>query len=293
MLADVASVVLAAVVGLRGQGSPARWLLSALVVGQVGSSVSVGGDAWEIFLFANRYISVAVAPLVVLAALGVRRLGTSPQGQGVFLLSFGGIALVRWFTFSADRPWASATPVLCLGLLAAAVGVAQLVRTRPRPWAGARSVVALTLLLIAFSNLHTVANWWRQPAADEQQLAREGWAVQQSTEPDAVLAVWLAGAEPYFARRPAVDLYGKSDRHIARLPAADVPLRPGHMKADLEWSIRTYRPDLIQMPLLLDPSPNASLLRAQGYEPLAGTLWVRSDSDKVDEAKLRRVLAGL
>jgi hypothetical protein len=107
-----------------------------------------------------------------------------------------------------------------------------------------------------------------------------------------VIAVWIAGTEPYFADRPAVDLYGKSDRHIAHLPQTTDTFRPGHTKYDLAWSLRTYRPDLVQTPAgFYNDDATVALLDSRGYERLAGTLWVRHDSTNVDRPALRRALA--
>jgi hypothetical protein len=66
------------------------------------------------------------------------------------------------------------------------------------------------------------------------------------TTKDASIGVVWAGALPFYADRRAVDFLGKSDKHIANLPAhLDIAL-PGHNKFDLQYSIRTLQPTYIQ-----------------------------------------------
>ena len=296
LLAGLGFAVLAGLWALRGPGPAARWLLAGLVAGQAAYSIWVGGDAWELLLFANRYLSVAVVPLAVLAGLGVRRVGASPRGLATFGALAGVLAAGRWFRFGqapGGPHLASTSAVLAVAVVfvVASAGVAAAAR-RGRLRVGPRPLAAGALVaVIVLGNLHAVVNWWRVPMVVEASLAREGWAIEQTTEPDTVIAVWIAGTEPYFAERPAVDLYGKSDRHIAHLPQTTDSFRPGHTKYDLAWSLRTYRPDLVQTPGgFADDDATVAMLERQGYEPLAGTLWVRRDSTNVHRAALRRAL---
>lgn len=70
-----------------------------------------------------------------------------------------------------------------------------------------------------------------------------GVLIARHTRPDARIAVTAAGAISYFSRRPAIDLLGKSDRHVARLPPQ--ALGPtGHNRYDIEWSLG-MRPDVV------------------------------------------------
>ncbi len=69
-------------------------------------------------------------------------------------------------------------------------------------------------------------------------------AVEKIADPSATVAVAMAGTFPYFSRRECFDLLGKCDAHIARLPAYS-GLRAGHNKFDMEYSIGTYKPDII------------------------------------------------
>jgi len=60
------------------------------------------------------------------------------------------------------------------------------------------------------------------------------------------------GTIGYYSERRIVDLLGKCDRHVARLPMRRAirqnPLTyflPGHLKWDYAWSIGELKPDLV------------------------------------------------
>lgn len=73
------------------------------------------------------------------------------------------------------------------------------------------------------------------------------------TAPHARVAIDYAGTAPYFLRREFVDLLGKSDRYVARLPAhrgmlglpAYREFYPGHLKWDYAYSIGRLNPDVV------------------------------------------------
>jgi arabinofuranosyltransferase len=79
-------------------------------------------------------------------------------------------------------------------------------------------------------------------------------AINAVTKPDAKIAVFWAGAIPYYADRFAIDFLGKSDKHIAEL-YPNIPSKviwfqqttlPGHNKYDLRYSMETLKPTYIQ-----------------------------------------------
>ncbi|HEX2204640.1 MAG TPA: hypothetical protein VHG91_15130 [Longimicrobium sp.] len=223
-------------------------LLAALVAAQMAYSVYVGGDAWEWWGGANRYVSVVMPLFLVLLALALH------------------------------------------GALAAALGRAT-VRGRPvgprwtaLAWIGAVAFAAVSLN--ALKGPRSLGEWLGATppmhARDNAQMARVGLWLARHTPPETTVAVRWAGALPYFADRPSIDLLGKSDRRVARLPMIGPPTGlhrwvgfwPGHLKWDYAWSIGALRPDVV-----FNPSYDAPLLEAlRGYHPVTvegQTVYVR------------------
>jgi hypothetical protein len=253
---------------------------------------------------------VGIVPVAVLAGLGVARLADDPRRFGRFCLVVAAIlaagVVVARSSFAEGGVTTYSRKILGLEahdqLLAYVVLIAVLVvggaalgRGAVRVSPAVLATVSL-LLVVVLTNARPATSWLRHPAFDlEQDLAKRGWDVAQGTSPDAEMAVWLAGAEPYFADRPAVDLYGKSDKRIARLPVPDdVLFWPGHIKSDLAGSLDEWQPDLV---MLGGSSPNGPDVRQtltdHGYTPLTGEVWVLRSSDAVDRWKLAGLLHDL
>lgn len=194
------------------------WLLLV----QMAYSVFVGGDAWEYWGGSNRYLCPVMPGFFVLfscAAWRVSQLATQqPIDSG-----------------STLPPWVrrSAFPILI---------VFGLVTFNSRQ--GPASLADLFLLR---PPLHSGQGGKNMAEVGEALLLRA------ITTDRASIAVARAGTIPYFSERPAVDLLGKSDAHVAREPAR-VPLglrqvlafRPGHTKFDYEYSVGRLRPDVVK-----------------------------------------------
>ncbi len=79
-------------------------------------------------------------------------------------------------------------------------------------------------------------------------------ALNEITSSGATVAVFWAGALPYYTDRFAIDPLGKSDRYIASLPADisgavgwnGMTSIPGHNKYDLNYSIMKLQPTYVQ-----------------------------------------------
>ncbi len=62
--------------------------------------------------------------------------------------------------------------------------------------------------------------------------------INMHTTPDTWISTAVAGAMPYYADRPTIDILGLTDEHIAHLPVADLGRgRPGHEKTDLDYAL--------------------------------------------------------
>ena len=86
------------------------------------------------------------------------------------------------------------------------------------------------------------ANTYRESAPTSEMQRRwniahiaEGIAIRDNTRPDDVIALFGLGFTGYFGERFTIDMLGKADYYIARLPP--IPGRfIGHNKSDAEYS---------------------------------------------------------
>jgi arabinofuranosyltransferase len=200
------------------------WLLAAVVAGQACYSVYVGGDAWEWWGGANRYLCVAMPMFFTLVALGV----------ATFSRAFA--AMTGWVD-----PQKTAGVMVALGLL-------TLLQVNCYQFDSYNSLKQCLLL----DDPHELSQ--------HESLLAVALSLRETTTPQARLAVAWAGILPYFSERPCVDLLGKNDRTIAYGPnnpiepptipffsSAPVPYCwPGHTKRDYRYSIREPTPDIIQ-----------------------------------------------
>jgi hypothetical protein len=72
--------------------------------------------------------------------------------------------------------------------------------------------------------------------------ARYGRYLRDRSDPSTSIGVYWGGLLPYFSERYAIDVLGKSDRHIARSTAK--AFRPGHSKSDWDYIVNQRKPDV-------------------------------------------------
>lgn len=82
------------------------WLPAGVFASTVVYSVWAGGDAWEWYLFPNRYLCCALPAFLVIAAFGIRKVTPlfrtlSPAGRVAYI----GIAVVAIYALSISFPW--------------------------------------------------------------------------------------------------------------------------------------------------------------------------------------------
>jgi len=298
-------VFFASVYFVRRRGN-AIILLGSIFIGQSCYSIFVGGDAWEEFGFANRYIAEAVPLLLVMALMGIdklieagaafrRRVGVAMAVlvSAVGLVTVTHVLDVPLISISTPDPteWISRLLVLLLAalLLRPLLQTARLDTTRT--WL--RAVGALMLVLggtsiprWAISNAEYVITY-------DRPHVMYGIVQAAVTSADGTIAVAGSGAAPYFSARPAIDLLGKSDSFIAHGPSRLEPFLPGHSKWSYEHSICSLRPDLVSE---LWQSTNADyrLINGCGYDQLPGlNVFVLRGSQRVDRPRLEVVLGRL
>jgi hypothetical protein len=205
---------------------PRRRAVLLAVVAQIGYSVWVGGDVWEWWGIANRF-AVVVMPLVfVLFALVLDDVVAWLQARHHVPLRRGGFLAV---------------------------------------------CVAVVALLGVNTGRGDSSSWWHwitltlpfDEVAENRTKVELGAALESLLGPDDSVMLYWAGTIPYFFDREYVDLLGKSDPAVARLPARQFdPERPilgynnflgnrytffypGHLKWDYDHSIGELEPDAI------------------------------------------------
>jgi len=145
----------------------------------------------------------------------------------------------------------------------------------------------LCTLLVFTSAGRPFAQWVKSNAqliGNDQHVATIGLILRDATAANASIAVYQAGSTPYFARRRAIDMLGKNDKHIAAM-RSDV-FYPGHDKEDLAYSL-TGRPDVV-VTLGEASAEVRSALEQFGYTRACAAMWVRADTNLVDRATLDR-----
>jgi hypothetical protein len=159
-----------------------------------------------------------------------------------------------WIAHHGSRFVAPVLPLLAL-LVARGVAAAQdrLAARRPHPPL-ARAGVAVVLCAAAglAASPPAARREWLDPRAPTllAEFNQRNWALgsflRGHADPSLRVAVHWAGVVPYVSRLPAIDVLGKSDRHIARL---DVDrFEPGHAKWDWDYVLELQRPDAFDAP---------------------------------------------
>ncbi len=158
------------------------------------------------------------------------------------LFSVANVLIVGGDIFPHFRYLAPWVPVLLVVAAAAAFQVSA---------GNARAVAVLLLLTAVSTTIQAGAHGRGSLVMDSGNGNPEhglvaGLLIRKYTSPRATIAVVAAGNVAYFSRRPAIDLLGKTDAHIAHLPPRTAgPI--GHSKFDLAYSL-SRAPDLLVTP---------------------------------------------
>jgi hypothetical protein len=250
---------------LLSRQAPALVFPLWLLLVQMAYSVFVGGDAWEEWGASNRYLSIVMPGFFVVfacAAWRVSQLATPEPTERARTIS-------QWVRRSAF-------PVLILlGLV-----------TFNTP----RGPLSLADVLLLRPPLHS------GQGGSNMAEVRETLLLRAITTDKASIAVTRAGTIPYFTGRPAVDLLGKTDTHVAhelaRVPSGlrrFVAFHPGHMKFDYDYSVGHLRPDVIAQ-LWADRDRVKPYLDEYYLEvEVEGRkMWLRRDSPNIVWTEVRR-----
>ena len=278
----------------RGRLRAEEALLLALYSLLSGYSMWVGGDAWDFYGFANRFVTPGVPLLMLLALRFVTEAIARRDGRALCWLAttFVLLAGLDWLPGATEetrpavlRGVASLLPALAL------LGAGCLVERRAA--AHLQALVAGALLL--GSSLNPVAGALLYGAPHSR--GDKGWSaygllVRETTAADATVAVTWAGNASYFSDRITFDQLGKTDAIIAHGPNVSPVFRPGHSKWNLSYTFGNLAPDLIAG-LYFATEADLTQLEARGYSQLMGNCYVRRGTRKVNVAKLRAGLLAL
>jgi hypothetical protein len=255
------ALVCAAVAAWRRRREHGVVLLVILAGASTTYSVWVGGDAWEWMRYANRYLTPAVVLTSCLAAIGTwdlaERLRRRPRA-GVALCGVAGVLVVvvapdllpgTGLLFPRGMPTGVAGAAIVPVIFAFAPLRAALASlTAPVP-STRYLAVALAVAVGASVSLPPMLHWVGHgpvQAGEDAAFTRYGRALGAVTTEDASIAVVVAGAPIYYSDREGIDLLGKSDPDVARLPLREgVGFWPGHSKWDHALTVRAHRPDVI------------------------------------------------
>ncbi len=150
----------------------------------------------------------------------------------------------------------------------------------------------LTVLLLGIATLIVISSepWYKSMTGDIPLLKADIWRaklgvhINKNTEKGVVVAVHAAGQIPYYSDRNTLDLLGKSDSHIAKLPPA-TKFRPGHNKWNYAYSIGKLQPDL-----MADEWGKSRyyLAKQKNYRRLKNRIWIKKDSKLIDVSGLEK-----
>jgi hypothetical protein len=213
-------------------------------------------EMWASGLNQLRLLIPGALPAVLLCLAAVLTTRTNAARAAAFLLSTGvGLGVAYhvwvggdWIQEYGSRHWVQGVPLV---LTLAAWGAAQIGARLPGDARGLRGATTFGLCVLAGAslNLPQPAREWFLPETptllhqeNHMNLMRSRF-LQRATSADTRVAVHWAGVGPYFADRPAIDVLGRSDRHIAHSPAHT--FEPGHSKWDWDYILDERRPDLI------------------------------------------------
>ena len=232
-------------------GSRKTRLLAVLVFLQMGYSVYAGGDSWEWWGGANRFLSIVMPLFFILFSGSLREILTMLSSQS---WSWG---------FRREVIWRG----IYLGILLAALVNFNAIR----------GPGALKEWLLLDRPLHV---------ADHREKVEEALLLKRITRPDARVAVAWSGIPIYFSGRQGVDLLGKNDRKIAREPMREIDsfhqFTPGHLKRDYAYSIGELKPDVVAE-LTREPDEAKPYLE-ESYQVFdTGTfhMFLRRNSDRI------------
>jgi len=278
-------------------------LLFVLILASTGYSVWVGGDAWEHWGMANRFLTAVLPLTVVLTMISISDLYKKFEAISrscllllcsLFFLTSAGIGLkTNPMNISMTESLVGTSITVVFGIILYGLKIySSRIQTRK---IGERFFGLVMLIFVLFITSLIPFKYWvfndaHYSMSDQTNLIN-GLLIKDFTEPNARVAVLAAGSIIYYADRDGIDLTGKSSKEIAESAPAKVSKNffnssfyPGHNKWNYEYSIGELRPDVVFQNWGEDSLP--SRMRSWGYEQRClssgHSFWVLSASRYVN-----------
>jgi hypothetical protein len=274
-------------------------LIAAVALSVSAYSIHVGGDAWEWMGYANRYVAVGTPQIAILMAAGAFAFVRDPRavriGVPLMVALIAAHAGTVLYLLAVNRAFDVPTIYLYRenagGVVTAVCAIAAALAALIVYVSRRRSFAGVCVMLWVFMNGVPAARWAIENGfivGEDERAVRLGLLLRETVAPDGTIAISRAGCSPYFAERRAIDLLGKNDPVIARMPPAIPTFVPGHNKWDLRYSIGVLQPDLAcDLPRRLG---DTAYLGELGYRAIGGTCFFRPGA-RLDEPRLRAGIA--
>jgi hypothetical protein len=194
--------------------------------------------------------AITAGALAAIAVLAARRNPVVEIAAGLVVVTLAYDVWVGgdWKSEFGSRYVAPALPLL---LMLAAFGAEVVARfalgpDRARARAAMVVVIAVATSLLVAPQL-ALRDWFDPNAAPMLRSENErnydlARYIDRNTLPATTIGVHYGGVPPYFGERRAIDVLGKSDRHIARLEVDR--FIPGHSKWDWDYVLDEKEPDI-------------------------------------------------
>lgn len=202
------------------------------------------------------YPGISVLVLVAFVVLGARLLFRDPDRVFLLLVS---LVLVQfayfvwvggdWVVEHTSRYLMVAMPFF---ILVIAGGSAEFLARSGIRENTAHGVFWLQMaLFVWFLNPPETLREWhlaqREPMYRAENAANlhMGLAICDATTPDTKVGIFWAGLTPYVCPREYIDVFGRTDSHIAHRQMESFAGGPGHAKTDWEYIFQESRPDVL------------------------------------------------
>jgi hypothetical protein len=159
------------------------------------------------------------------------------------------------------------TPILPVFLILAFLGLQEL---------QLKSAIRFILGVLIFVTMPLII-WKYSVSVPEKSVdvgnIKIGLLLKNNTPKDCKVADIWAGSVFYFSERFAIDLLGKSDRIIARLPSVSPKALVGHNKFDFDYSLGTLHPDIVIANFKLPVDEEDMKRKSEDEYPFVGKMY--------------------